>query len=174
MPEVRRLFRPEREPVPEAGGTVEAAPEVRLRCLFPPAGWQAGTADDRCAVFLLECRGVRVLFMNDAGFVTEKFLLESGESLRADVLVKGRHGSDYSGLPEFLRAVQPRAVIYTNSRFPAGEDPGPEWREMLADRGIRGFDQAVTGAVTIRIGRRRAELSGFCDHSHFVWLPEEP
>jgi competence protein ComEC len=142
---------------------------VRLRCLFPPRGWQSGTADDKCAVFLLECRGTRVLLMNDAGFIAEKALLESGGDLRADVLVKGLHSSDYSGLPEFLNAVRPRAVIFTNTNFPEDEHVSDEWRGMAAGKGAQLFDQSRTGAVIIRIERGHTVVRGWYDGTELEW-----
>jgi competence protein ComEC len=163
LSEVQRVFRPLREPALAAGRSLLLAPGVRLDCLFPPPGWKAGPADDRCAVFMLACRGVRILFMNDAGFVTEKALLAGGADLDADILVKGRHGSDYSGLPEFINAVRPECVVFTNGDFPASEIVAPEWKRMLQDKGIRFFDQARSGAVIIRIDDDATRVRAFCE-----------
>jgi len=84
------------------------------------------------------------------GFITEKTLLESGEDLRADVLVKGRHRSDFCGLPEFLNAVRPQAIVFSNAAFPVEETAPQDWKEMLANKRLPYFDQARTGAVIIR------------------------
>jgi competence protein ComEC len=148
--EVRRAFAPRDEPHLHAGETMMLEPGITLRCLFPPPGWNANAADDRCAVFMLDCRGLRVLLMNDAGFIIEKALLEGGEDLRADVLIKGWHGSDFSGLPEFINAVRPQTVIFSNADFPAAEAVPLEWKEMLVSKRIPFFDLARTGAVIIR------------------------
>ncbi len=161
--EVRRDFLPRAEPQPVAGDELTLEPGVTLRCLFPPPGWRANATDDRCAVFMLRCQERRVLLMNDAGFITEKALLESGEDLRADILVKGRHGSDFSGLPEFLNAVRPQTVVFSNSTFPASEFVADEWKAMLAAKSIHAFDQARSGAVIIRMEDSRTRLRGFVD-----------
>ena len=160
--EVERLFHPAQEPSLRAGDELELEPGVRLRCLFPPPGWRADNADDRCAVFLLACRHTRVLLMNDAGFIAEKALLESGEDLRADILIKGLHGSDYSGLPEFINAVRPQAVVFTNTDFPITESVSPDWKQMLVNKGVRLFDQSKTGAVIIRIEPEATTVRGYC------------
>ena len=162
---VRRVFSPEQEPRLLAGEVLPIESGVTLRCLFPPPGWIGGTADDRCAVFLLECRDTRILFMNDAGFIIEKALLESGEDLRADILVKGRHGNDFSGLPEFLNAVRPQTVVFTNADFPLTENVPNEWKQMLVAKGIPYFDQARSGAVVIRIEKAATTVRGYCDGS---------
>ncbi len=161
--DVRRVFRPRDEPSPRAGDVLTLEPGVTLRCLFPPPGWNADAADDRCAVFMLNCRGTRVLMVNDAGFITEKALLEGGEDLRADILIKGRHDSDFSGLPEFLNAVRPQTVVFTNTRFPASEAVPAEWKEMLAAKGLHFFDQEQSGAVIIRMEPETTTVRGYCD-----------
>lgn len=143
--------------------TLDAARAVSLRTLFPPPGWDASLADDRCLVAALECRGFRILFCFDAGFVTEKALLESGEDLRADVLVRNRHASDFSGLPEFLNAVAPSVIIYSNHRFPAAERVPEEWRAMAATKARFLFDQSQSGAVILRIDDRSLTARGYLD-----------
>ncbi len=162
--EVRRVFHPVAQPLPVAGKTWTLEPGVTLRCLFPPAGWKAGLADDRCAVFLLECKDTRVLFMNDAGFITEKALLESGQDLRANILVKGRHARDYSGLPEFLNAVRPGAVVFTSHPFPEGESVPEDWIDLLRRKGIPFFDLSATGAAILRITPEATTATGFYNH----------
>ncbi|MDB6132982.1 MAG: hypothetical protein JWM59_1225 [Verrucomicrobiales bacterium] len=132
-----------------------------LEVLFPPPSWRTSVGDDQSVVLRLECRGWRVLMMSDAGFRTEKALLESGQDLRADVLVKGRHGSDHSGLPEFINAVGPRALIYSNNRFPEMERTPGAWRERMAAKGIVMFDQALTGGVTISMDDQGIRVRGY-------------
>lgn len=159
--DIRRLFRPAQEPALTAGQELDPGEGVRVRCLFPPPGWKRGQADDNCAVFMIECRRTRILVMNDAGFLTEKALLAGGEDLRADVMIKGWHAHDFSGLPEFINAVHPQTVIFTNSPFPASESAPDTWKAMLAEKGIRLFDQSRSGAVTIRIEQEIATVRGF-------------
>jgi ComEC/Rec2-related protein len=147
------------------GSSRELDHGVVLRVLFPPPGWEAGVADDRCAVLLLEAYGVRVLLMGDAGFPTEKHLSEAGADLRSDVLVKGWHGSDYSGLPETLDASGARVAVVHRGHFPSSEQPPPEWPRRLGERGVREVDQARSGAVTIRLQPGGASVNGFVDGS---------
>ncbi len=164
-PGVRQVFQPALEPHPTAGDVISIEPGVTLRCLFPPPGWKGGSADDDCAVFMLQCRETRVLFMNDAGFIIEKALLESGEDLRADILVKGHHGDDFSGLPEFINAVRPQTVVFTNADFPVSESVPDEWKQMLVKKSIGYFDQARSGAVIIHIEKETTTVRGYCDDS---------
>jgi competence protein ComEC len=158
---------------PTAGQTFTLDEGVRLEVLFPPETWQAAVADDRATVLRLEYGGFRLLFMSDAGFLTEKALLASGVDLRSDVLVMGRHGSDFCGLPEFIRAVHPGALVCSNSRFPESERAPESWRERVARMGITVFDQAVTGAVSLRLDS--AGLSAHAFSNSLTWnTPRRP
>ena len=145
----------------ETGASFMLDATVRLEVLFPPPGWQAAAADDRAAVLRLECRGFRVLMMGDAGFLTEKALLSSGRDLTADVLVMGRHGSDFCGLPEFIRAVHPGAVVFSNHRFPESERAPDVWRQQVEAMGVVVFDQALTGGVTLRLDGAGLRVQAF-------------
>lgn len=130
---------------------IAIAPDASLEILFPPGPLHWGQTDDRCLVVRLECRGWRILFTSDAGFLTEEWLLESGVDLRADVLVKGRHASDFSGLGEFINAVAPQAVVFSNNHFPAVERVSPAWLELLSRKQLTAFDQELAGAVEIEM-----------------------
>lgn len=157
----------------EAGRRFVLDEGVTLEVLFPPVGWEAGVTDDQACVLRMECRGFRVLFMSDAGFLTEKSLLSSGVDLRSDVLVMGRHGSDFCGLPEFVRAVRPGALIFSNSRFPEAERAVESWRQRMAGQGVKMFDQALTGGVTLRLDREGLTVSGFVNGESWRRGPAE-
>ena len=157
----------------EAGTREKLDQDVLLEALFPPALWAAGQADDRAAVLRLEHRGFRVLFMSDAGFLTEKALLASGMDLRSDALVMGRHGADFCGLPEFIRAVHPGAVIFSNSRFPEAERAPESWKLRIEAMGIAVFDQAITGAVTLRIDDQGLSAAAYISKQNWHLSPRQ-
>lgn len=151
----RKIFaRPgERLPMPDG---------AELEVLFAPdpMAWDA-LADDRVAIYRLHWRGWRVLFVSDAGWKTERRLLDSGVDLHADVLVAGHHRHDLSLDDAFVTAVSPRAIIASNAPFPPEErlDPAKvaRWREL----GIAVFDQRETGGVTIRPEDGKLKVEGF-------------
>ncbi|MBP7950012.1 MAG: ComEC/Rec2 family competence protein [Verrucomicrobiales bacterium] len=147
-----------------AHATLALGSEASLKILHPPGALGWGLADNRCLVAKLDCQGRRFLFVSDAGFLTEKWLLETGADVQADVLIKGRHRSDHSGLGEFLTAVNPRAVVFSNASFPSGEQVPQSWKELLQRKGIVAFDQLETGAVEIAVGGDGTlELRGFAN-----------
>ncbi len=145
------------------GQAIQINETTSLEILYPPAGTKWPLADDRCLIFRLQCEGWRILFLNDAGFLAEKFLLESGTNIQADVVVKGRHSSDFSGLGEFLAASQAKAILFSNDHFPATESVAPAWIHRLANTGVILFDQAATGAVELEVSPAQLELRGFAN-----------
>ena len=121
-------------------------------------------SDDRGLVLMLQLGQTRVLWLGDAGFITEKRLLEHREDLRCDVLVRGQHPVDPGGLTELLNAAQPRVIIHSSdSRFLEETIP-PRVREYCEQKHVTLFDLEISGSVGIGItahgARLRAHRSG--------------
>lgn len=113
-----------------------------------PQAWDA-IADERVAIYRLNWRGWRILFVNDAGLRTERKLLASGEDLRADILIAGHHRTDLSLGEEFIKAVAPRAIVASNSPHPPEERLDPKKVSWWRKSGIEVLDQRATGGVTL-------------------------
>lgn len=67
--------------------------------------------NDNSLVFLLQYQNKKILFTGDAEAAEEEAMLESGISLKADVLKLGHHGSKTSTTEEFLSAVSPSLAV---------------------------------------------------------------
>jgi ComEC/Rec2-related protein len=133
-------------------GDVQECGAARVRVLFPPAGITRSLADDKALVLRVECAGVRVLLMSDAGFATERWLLENETDLRAEILIKGHHSRDLSGTRDFLGKVQPQVIVVGPLDYghPASElDP---WAKEIAPLGATLFRQDECGALVLAIG----------------------
>src|SRR5581483_2985733 len=150
------------------GDTLRFAPHVTARVLYPPPGIDARTADDKALVLQLTACKTRVLFMSDSGFFTEQWLLDHERDLRSDILIKGRHATDISGTPDFLNAVNPRAIVCTSTDFPPNEQVPEEWVNDVAARGIALFRQDKTGAVEIAIDRDKWSARAFLTNQRFT------
>lgn len=128
-----------------------------------PLAWDA-IADERVAIYRLNWRGWRILFVNDAGLRTERKLLASGQDLRADILIAGRHRTDLSLGDEFIKAVAPRAIVASNSPHPPEEQLDPRKVSWWRKSGIEVLDQRATGGVTITPEKDGSlMLKGFVD-----------
>jgi len=131
------------------GDTLRLAPAVTVRVLYPPAGLQRATADDKALVLQLEAAGTRVLFMSDSGFATEQWLVENEPDLRSAIVIKGQHAKDLSGTLDFLARVQPDVVICTALGYGAPPESLDLWERSVVKRGSTVFRQDRAGAVKI-------------------------
>lgn len=140
------------------GDRIDLGGDAAIRVLHPRAGGHGNVADDQALVAQLDCAGTRVLFLSDSGYSTERWLLENEPGLRSDVLVKGWHSKDLSGMPEFLARVNPQAVICAGPAYgDTGEDL-TQWARALAASGVAVFRQDHCGAVHLAIRGDRFEL----------------
>lgn len=87
-------------------GTVRTLGKLKVDVLAPVK--QHDTTNNNSIVLRLTYGGTKFLLMGDAEKEEETDLLSSGESLAADVLKVGHHGSSTSTTQELLNAVKPR------------------------------------------------------------------
>jgi competence protein ComEC len=87
----------------------------RLTVLYPGIRDANGLADDRGLVARLELGGLQVLWVADAGFVTETALMDRGEDVRCDVLIRSAHEGDVHGTGAFLAAASPSVIVTAGS-----------------------------------------------------------
>jgi ComEC/Rec2-related protein len=135
----------------QRGDEVSLGPGVRLRVLYPPPGIVRSVADDRALACRIEAGDLRVLCVSDAGFFTERWLMDNEPDLRADVLVKGWHSRDFSGVSDFIGRVKPRAIV--SSMVPFGSPPErvEEWQRAVDASDAELFPQDRCGAVRIEL-----------------------
>ena len=148
---------------PPLQSPLQIRPAATLTRLYPPPHLDYGLADDRCQIWKCEVDGWKILFLSDAGFIAEKWLLENHVDVTADVIIKGHHTQDFSGLPEFLNAAAPGAICFTNLHWPGNERVSGDWIERLRDNAIPYFDQGESGAVQISLTPQVLTLRGFVD-----------
>jgi competence protein ComEC len=102
-----------------------------------------------------------ILLPGDAEKQVEYTMLAEStpESLRADVLKVGHHGSKNSTVPEFLAAVSPRiSIISAGEENPYGH-PNPELLQRLEETGTRILRADRDGAVQILTDGRSLQIS---------------
>ena len=133
-----------------AGDHITLNDDTTLRVLYPPAEVSSNLADDRALVLMATIHGYRVLFLGDAGALTEAWLLANDENLSCDILVKGRHSSGIAMDGAILDATRPSLVVAACADFPTVAQLAPETEEEITLRGIKLLRQDHTGAVTIK------------------------
>ncbi|MBI4220035.1 MAG: DNA internalization-related competence protein ComEC/Rec2 [Chloroflexi bacterium] len=84
---------------------------VFLEVLAPPVGIEAEDPNDRSVVLLLSYGDRAFLFTGDSSALAERWMLDSGANVRADVLKVAHQGSQTSSSDAFLAAVSPTIAI---------------------------------------------------------------
>lgn len=87
------------------------------------------------------------LLTGDAEAEAEQAMLSEGETLSADVLKLGHHGSRTSTTEPFLNAVQPQIAIASEGRRNLFGHPHPEVLRRLEEHGVKVFRTDRDGAV---------------------------
>jgi len=144
-----------------SGERLSLSPEIKCQVLAPNPGSPDRFADDRCLVLRLTVRGWNILFSFDAGFETEKQLLESGALLESDIWIRGQHRDLPSGLEAFVSAVNPKIVVSTHSRFPPSERISEGLREQIQSLGGQLLTLDHAGVVTVRMSPEFLKISSF-------------
>ncbi len=152
--------------VVSAGKRIEPGEGLHFDVLAPEKDNNGRLADDRALVLKLVYGEWSILFTSDAGFETEKKLLERGVNLKADVWIRGQHSGSPSGLPAFLDAISPQVVISSHADFPATEAVSAHFRENLQKRKISVFDYQRHGMVSVFVEPGEIRISPYK-------LPEE-
>ncbi len=156
-----RLIKPHRGSIIELGNGAQA--EVLLS---PHDQIVGAVADDRCLVFMIHWKGWKLLWLGDAGRLSEQALLKSGIDLKADLIVAGLHQSDYSLTKTFIDAVAPQAIIFPRLSGSKMDDPRLEQIERLRDTSIKIIDRQQTGGLMLTIEEQgQLVIDGYLDKS---------
>ena len=126
---------------------------VVLRFLGPDSAWTAGLDDPNLAstIVLVRAGQVRFLLVGDAERPEEDWLVARyGDSLHADVLKVGHHGSSTSSSDEFLDAVKPRVALVSVGLGNSYGHPSPAVMATLAARGAQVLRTDRLGTVVVR------------------------
>ena len=131
---------------------------VVLRFLGPDSSWTAALNDPNLAstIVLVRFGRVRMLLVGDAERPEEDWLLARyGDSLRADVLKVGHHGSSTSSSGPFLDAVRPRIALVSVGTGNSYGHPSAAVIATLAARGAQVLRTDRLGTIVVRTDGQR-------------------
>ena len=153
---------------PPTGTMLALGNGARAEVLLSPHDTAVGSiADDRCLVFMLHWQGWKLLWMSDAGRLSEQALMERHADLKADVIIAGFHETDFSLTPPFLEQVAPRAVILP--RLPGSrldEYRLAQKAQWSRSKAFEVIDRQRTGGLTLTISETgELIIQGFLDGS---------
>jgi len=117
-------------------------------------------------VLMLHWKDWKILWLGDAGRLSEEEMLRSGIDLKADLIVAGFHESDFSLTQPFLEVVGPQALILPRVPGSAMDAYRSDQRETWHEAPFQVIDRAETGGLTITVDEDGAMIiRGFLDGS---------
>ncbi len=140
---------------------IEISGNVFMNILHPSLTTCDGGNEDSLVVMLM-VHGTGILFMGDAGFVTEEELMQNAEirSLlcdNTDIMKVGHHGSKYSTSAEFLSLLTLKAAVVSVGNNFYGH-PTVETLSRLEDSGADVYRTDRDGAVILNIYEDHATI----------------
>ncbi|MEM7698547.1 MAG: ComEC/Rec2 family competence protein, partial [Verrucomicrobiota bacterium] len=145
----------------EAGSRIKSGRDQIWTVLAPRPDQAGRLADDRCLVVRLEISPWRILLTSDAGFETERALLEAGVDLRADLWIRGQHQEGTTVGTAFFNAISPRAIISSHASFPSVESLPDSLRSSAAASGCAIYDPRIDGVIEIVLTPKSLRIEPF-------------
>ncbi len=134
---------------PRTGDSTTLGP-LDIEVVNPPEDVDLDDLHDAGLAMRVTYGDVALLFTGDAERATEaRMVRESTESLEADVLQLGHHGSDTSTTSDLLEAVDPAVAVYSTSENNPYGHPHAEVLDRLEDAEVSVYGTPVHGTVTM-------------------------
>lgn len=139
------------------GTVVDLGDGVKFTILFPDKDVRGWDTNDSSIVGILSYGSRKFLFTGDSPAKIEHYLVGlaavKGESLHADVLKPGHHGSKTATSQEYLDAVAPKYAVISAGKNNRYGHPAPIVMDRLAAANVQTF-------ITFRDGRVEFDTDG--------------
>lgn len=137
---------------PKKGDRLELGNGAYAEVLLSPHEESVGSqADDRAMVLMMHWQGWKILWLGDAGRLSEEAMMDSGADLNADAIIAGLHEFDISLTEKFVRRVDPHIIVIPRRAGIHTDGFRGRQRRLWEKDGVKTIDQAVTGGLTTTI-----------------------
>lgn len=124
-----------------------------LTIALPLSDYEGIDENENSIITYLEVFGVNVLFMGDAGYVSEQAFLSQYPKLKVDVLQVGHHGSKTSSSLAFLHSIQPRLALISAGRNNRYGHPHQETLDRIHQENIYPLMTSRSGEISIKFSK---------------------
>ncbi len=126
--------------------------------------------NDNSCVLLVTTETGKLLLTGDIEKPAENRLVTTyGKELQADVLIAPHHGSKSSSGFAFLEQVKPKIVLFPVGYLNRFGFPHKEIVKRYRLRGVQLFNVAMTGAISVKLGRRTTKIETWRDKHSKYW-----
>ena len=132
---------------------------VAVDVLNPPKGKAPyyDNINNRSLVLKITYKGIKILLAGDAGANTEKWMIESGADLSADILKIGHHGGADATSAVFLKAVGAKTAVITLGYKNKFGHPAKTTLKKIKNAGIKLYRTDLDGEVVMRTDGKTIE-----------------
>ncbi len=123
---------------------------VSLHWLWP-VRYQSGQRNEASLVGRLSWGSEDVLLTGDLPSAQEQSILQSGQTVEAEVLKVGHHGSKNSSAADFLAAVQPKLCLISAGKDNSYGHPHADTLKRLHDVNCQIISTIDTGSMTLEL-----------------------
>lgn len=124
---------------------------MKLKCLFPDAGYKSEDKNALSLVMRFEESGFSGIFTGDIGLSEETYLLQKGEIGQTVFYKAAHHGSKSSNSAPFLTAISPAVSVISCGEKNRYGHPGKEAVQNISESGSRIFYTMESGRIRIRM-----------------------
>lgn len=104
-------------------------------------------------IFYTKWKHWNILFMGDAGNVSEKRIMEEYKLPKMDILKVGHHGSKNSSSDSFLNIIQPSIALISAGKHNSFGHPHQETVQRFKKYGSHMFVTKQHGSIQIQLGK---------------------
>lgn len=129
--------------------------EMLWDTLYPieaPIGNETEDVNETSIVAQITYKNHKILLTGDAGFGTERELIEYYPNIQSDILKIGHHGSRYASSEEFLLVVQPEIAVIQVGKNKYGH-PGQDTLDRLKKVGADVYRNDTDGTIEVILDR---------------------
>ncbi|MDP0588899.1 MAG: DNA internalization-related competence protein ComEC/Rec2 [Candidatus Endonucleobacter bathymodioli] len=127
-------------------------------------------SNDRSCVLKVTAGKESMLLTGDISNRVEAQLIASGQPLQSAVLLAPHHGSYSSSSTAFLRAVNPKAVLFSSGYNNKFGHPDKRTVERVLSQGASSWNTALHGSLSVVLGSGSCNVSSYrCNHRKYWW-----
>ncbi|WP_269618348.1 DNA internalization-related competence protein ComEC/Rec2 [Zhongshania sp. BJYM1] len=120
-------------------------------------------------VLQVSAGGTSVLLTGDIEDDVERYLVASGQPIRAALLIAPHHGSNTSSNMEFIKAVAPEHVVFSAGMNNHYGHPTGAITQRYQQAGARCWSTAQHGSIRFRLGEEGVELDRIWGGRRYYW-----
>lgn len=125
---------------------------LRVTFLWPKSN-KSGEKNEHSCVVKISDGQFSILLPGDIGKAQERTLIEIRNELKSDILIAPHHGSNTSSSREFIEAVKPEFVVFSQGYFNRWQFPKQRVVTRYYQQGVKMFATSQHGQIHFNIGQ---------------------